>query len=119
MEFTEKERKELITLSEKHPIVAKLLEENQSYKLDTTKKYYASINRITNAIADDLIKVAEGKDSDCVVLTSSLFDVIQKLLPITDKVFAGIKKGKEDIDPEAAEKERKEADSKDKDEVIV
>lgn len=114
MKFTEKERKELITLSEKHKIVAKVLEELESYKQDTTKKYYASINKITNAIADDLVKVAEGRDADCVVLTSYLFDVIQKLLPITDKVFSGIKKGKEDIDPEGAEKERKEEERKDK-----
>jgi hypothetical protein len=107
MEFTEKEKKELITIAEKHKVVQKLLEELESYKQDTTKKYYASINRITNAIADDLVKVAEGKDSECVVLTSTLFDVIQKLLPITDKVFAGIKKGREDIDPETAELEKK------------
>jgi hypothetical protein len=107
MDFTDKEKKELITIAEKHSVVAKLLEELESYKQDTTKKYYSSINRITNAIADDLVKVAEGKDEQCVVLTSSLFDVIQKLLPITDKVFAGIKKGREDIDPDAAELDKK------------
>lgn len=115
MEFNEKEKKELITIAQEHTLVARLLEELESYKQDTTKKYYSSINRITNAIADDLVKVAEGRDSECVVLTSTLFDVIQKLLPITDKVFAGIKKGREDLDPEGAEIEKKkEADKSSK-----
>lgn len=119
MEFTEKERKELITLSEKHPIVAKLLEELQSYKDDPAKVYYAAVNYLTKAIAKDLMHYAKGESGKCKVLPIENFDAVQKQLSITDKMFSGIKKGKEDIDPEAAEKERKEADSKDKDEVIV
>ena len=107
MEFTEKEKKELITIAEKHKVVQKLLEELESYKEDPAKMYFSAVNALTKAIAKDLLHFANGESGNCKVIPPGDFDALQKQLSITDKMFSGIKKGKEDIDPEAAELEKK------------
>lgn len=111
MIISEKERKEIIILGEKHPIVKRMYDEILSYASDPAKVFYQEMSLTIKTLSEELKTVREDEDPQLKIMgNKDLFTMIKDLLTNSEKIFAGLKKGKLDIDPNAKQQE----DNKDK-----
>ena len=100
MIISEKERKQIIILGEKNPIVQRLYDEVLSYDNDPAKVFYKEIALTIKAISKELKDAREEDEPKLRMLgNKDLFSSIKDLFTNSEKIFAGLKKGKTDIDP--------------------
>ena len=108
------EKKTAQELAQKHDVVKKMLEELESYEDNPAKVFYKEMSLTIKAISEELRAAREDKEPKLKILSDThLFGMIKDLFTNSEKIFAGLKKGKLDIDPNA----RQEED--DKGEVII
>ncbi len=106
MIISEKERKEIIILGEKHPIVKRMFDEILSYANDPAKVFYKEMSLTIKALSQELRDAREDKEPELKILgNKELFTMIKDLFTNSEKIFAGLKKGKLDIDPNAKQQE--------------
>ena len=120
MELTEKEEKDIITLSKKHPEVEKVYTEYKLYKTDATRILHAEFNEMAKCLASDFKLARTGRAKECVILNSEekLYERVLALMTNSEKIFKGMRIGKEDISPETISKE-KNKDNEEKDGLVI
>ena len=100
MIISEKERKEIIILGEKHPIIKRMHDEVLSYANDPAKVFYKEMSLTIKAMSDELRMAREDDEPELKILgNKELFTMIKDLLTNSEKIFAGLRKGRLDIDP--------------------
>ena len=100
MIISEKERKQIIVLGEKTPIVQRLYDEVLSYDNDPAKVFYKELSLTIKAISNELKIAREESEPNLKLLgNKELFTMLKDLFTNSEKIFAGLKKGKADIDP--------------------
>lgn len=123
MILNDKEKSEAKALATKHPVVNKMLQELVSYDIDPAKMFYREVVLTIQALSEDMESIRTGKVAGDIITEgeeaksnlkimadNKTFGMIKDLLINLDKIFAGLQKGKFDIDPNAALKN----DEKDK-----
>lgn len=108
MELTDKEEKDIQALSKKHPEVEKVYTEYKLYKTDATRILHAEFNEMAKCLAGEFKLIREGASGQCRILTSDdkLYERVLALMTNSEKIFKGMRIGKEDISPEAVVKEK-------------
>lgn len=111
MIISEKERKEIIILGEKHSIVKRMFDEVLSYANDPAKVFYKELSLTIKTLSEEL-KIAREEDDPNLRLLGNkeLFTMIKDLLTNSEKIFIGLKKGKLDIDPSAKQQDENKGD---------
>jgi len=106
MIISEEERKEIIILGEKHPIIKRLYDEVLSYANDPAKIFYKEMSLTIKALSEELKSARDDKEPKLKILgNKELFTMIKDLFTNSEKIFAGLRKGKMDIDPNFKQEE--------------
>lgn len=125
MIFTEEEQLEIKKISDKNPLVKRLWEEYDKYQQDPTAEYYIEVVEMAKALAREMHSVRNPKEetidgqkvsvmsAPILLGTDKLFDRIKILLTDSEKIFAGISKGKQEL-TKGSVFENKDADKKKK-----
>lgn len=110
MTFTESEQSDIKKLSDKHPLVKRLWDEYLKYQQDPSSEYYLEVVEMTKALAREMNSVRNPKkekvgdkvvnvmDAPILLSEDKLFDRLKVLLTDSEKIFAGILKGKQDLE---------------------
>ena len=108
------EIEEFKKLSVGNDLLEKVYKELMSIYEDPTKAVYKEITQAAVALSKEMSHVRNGEEHLAPILKSDdkTFERMFKIITEAEKVFAGIRKGKEDVFPEEAksdkEKEKEE-----------
>ncbi|KKK65554.1 hypothetical protein LCGC14_2972960 [marine sediment metagenome] len=79
-----------------------MFDEILSYSNDPAKVFYKEMSLTIKALSKELKNAREDEKPDLKILgNKELFTMIKDLFTNSEKIFAGLKKGKLDIDPNA------------------
>ncbi len=111
MKISDEDKKQLDKLCDKYPIVKSIYDEWNKYQQDPTAEYYLAIVEMTKSLSKEMHnvmnpkkEVIDGKsfsvmDAPILLSEDKLFERIRMLMTDSPKIFEGIEKGKNYLNP--------------------
>jgi len=110
MIFSEEEQEQIKKIAAKNELISKLWQEYNKYQQDPTAEYYLEIVEMTKALAKEMASVRNPQKktvggvevnvmaAPILLSEDKLFERIKGLLTDNEKIFAGINKGKQEME---------------------
>jgi hypothetical protein len=89
-------------------ILEKVLQEIESIHGDPTRVFYKELNQTIIALSKELgfIRLGQKELAHIIASDDKTFERVSKLLTDSEKIFSGLRKGKEDVFPEEAKSDK-------------
>ena len=102
------ELEEFKRLSIGNELFEKIYHELDSINEDPTKVFYRELNQTVIALSKELGFIRNGEKNLAHIIGSDdkTFERVSKLLTDSEKIFSGLRKGKEDVFPEMAKSDK-------------
>jgi hypothetical protein len=106
--MTQEEIKLLEKLSEKDPLLKSAYDEIMGIHADPTKIFYKELIQTVMALSKELEFIRTGKKelANIIGADDKTFERVTKLLTDSEKIFSGLRKGKDDVFPDEAKSDR-------------
>lgn len=106
--LTKEELEQFRLIASKDELLLKVLEEVNSIHTDPTKVFYRELIQTVMAMSKEMEFVRTGKKELAHIIASEdkIFERMTKLITDSEKIFAGLRKGKEDVFPDEAKSDK-------------
>jgi hypothetical protein len=106
--MTQEEIKLLEKLSEKDPLLKSAYDEIMGIHTYPTKIFYKELIQTVMALSKELEFIRTGKKelANIIGADDKTFERVTKLLTDSEKIFSGLRKGKDDVFPDEAKSDR-------------
>lgn len=91
-----------------NPLLEKVQQDLEGIYGDPTKVFYKELNQTIIALSKELgfIRLGQSELAHIIGSEDKTFERVSKLLTDSEKIFSGLRKGKEDVFPEEAKSDK-------------